>query len=60
MVLDTGYNIDIICASIGVGYENYVAQKQRDGKDPNKAEPTQEEMLAMIERVRNERKNNHP
>lgn len=51
-VLDAGYNTDMICANLAVGYENYVAQKQRDGKDPTKPEPTQEELLAMIQRVK--------
>lgn len=52
VVLDAGYNTDMICANLAVGYENYVAQKHRDGKDPTKPEPTQEEMLAMIAKVR--------
>lgn len=52
VVLDSGYNTDMICASLAVGYENYVAGMQREGKDPTKAQPTQEELLAMIQRVK--------
>jgi hypothetical protein len=52
VALATGYDTDIICANIAVGYESYLANKHKDGADPSKATPTQEEMLAMIERVK--------
>ena len=51
-MLDAGYNTDMICANLAVGYENYVAQRSRAGEDPTKPEPTQEELLAMIQRVK--------
>lgn len=52
VVLATGYNTDMICASLAVGHENYIAQCQKDGVDPTTPKPTQDEMLAMIERTR--------
>ena len=58
VVLETGYNTDMICASLAVGYESYLNKAQKDGIDPSKPQPTQDEMLAMIERTRHG-KNSH-
>lgn len=58
-VLSTGYNTDMICASLGVGYENYVARAHAAGEDPSKPKPTQKEMLAMIQKVRNDKNSSH-
>lgn len=58
MVLATGYSTDMICASLAVGYENYLNKAQQDGVDPSRAQPTQAEMLAMIERTRRDQ-NSH-
>lgn len=55
VVLDTGYNTDMICASLAVGYESYSAQCARDGVDATKPKPTEDEMLAMIERVKRDK-----
>ena len=52
VLLATGYNTDIVCASLAAGHESYVNQCQRDGIDSTKPQPTQDEMLAMIERTR--------
>ena len=51
--LATGYNTDIICASLAAGYESYSAQCARDGVDATKPKPTEDEMLAMIQKVKN-------
>ena len=53
VVLSAGYDTDIICANIAVGYENYL--NSDDGKGSVAAQPTQEEMLAMIARVKNDK-----
>ena len=45
----------MICASLAVGYENYCAQCARDGVDATKPKPTEEQMLAMIERVKRDK-----
>ena len=57
VVLSAGYDTDIICANIAVGYENYASKCQQDGVDPTKPMPTQDEMLAMIERTKQRGKN---
>ena len=54
VALASGYDTDIICANIAVGYENYLNKAQKDGIDPNKPNPTQDEMLEMIKRARND------
>ena len=54
-VMANGYNTDMICASLAVGYESYCAQCARDGVDATKPKPTQAEMLAMIERVKHDK-----
>lgn len=53
VVLATGYDTDMICANIAVGYESYLNRAQENGVNPATPQPTQDEMLAMIERVRN-------
>ena len=45
----------MICASLAVGYESYCAQCARDGVDTTKPKPTEEQMLAMIERVKRDK-----
>ncbi len=57
--METGYNTDMICASLAVGYESYLNKAQKDGVDPSVAQPTEAEMLAMIERTRRDNKNSH-
>ena len=50
-MLNVGWSIDVECANIGAGYEAFL-QKRANGESTT-PEPTQEEMLAMMERVRN-------
>jgi hypothetical protein len=52
--LKLGNTIDIRCAIVAIEYENYLHTKTKDGKPPTK-EPSQEEMLAMMEAVRNKK-----
>ena len=54
VALATGYDTDIICANIAIGYENYLNRAQENGTDPTTPELTQEEMLEMIKRARND------
>lgn len=55
VALATGYDTDMICANIAVGYENYIAQN--NGAAAERKQPTQEQMLAMIEKVKHDKSN---
>lgn len=54
-----GDSIDFRVATLGVGYESYLRDKQEgsSGKGPTHGY-SQEQLAQMMETVRNERKNN--
>ncbi len=53
--LKDGYDTDMICAHLAAGYENYLNKCARDGVDTSTPKPTEQQMLAMIERARNDK-----
>lgn len=55
-VLAEGSSIDMLVAEIAVGYQNWTyeeAERKQKGAPPKPPDLTQEQMMAMIERVRN-------
>jgi hypothetical protein len=55
-VLNVGWDIDLRCAELSVAYEAFLHKKHEEGNGVQRQEPTQEEMLAMLEKVRNKNK----
>jgi hypothetical protein len=49
-LLAKGWNTDIVCANLAVGYENYLRRRAESGQNQT-PQPSVEEMQAMIARV---------
>ena len=62
-LLRNGDTIDMMCAELGQAWENEQARKvneaQNGVKSIDRPQPTQEEMLAMVERAKNYEQNRH-
>jgi len=50
-LLATGWNTDVICANLAIGYENWCRKRAESGNS-NTPQPSIEEMQAMIAKVR--------
>lgn len=55
-MLEVGSSIDVHIAEIAVEYENYLYKKERGDISVNVPKMSQEQMQAMIDRVKNENK----
>ena len=54
-MLESGNSFDVLCATLGVQYENYlnkVARDEADGKKTISHNYSQEDLLTMVKRVR--------
>jgi len=54
-VLESGNSFDVLCATLGVQYENYlnkVARDEADGKKTISHNYSQEDLLTMVKRAR--------
>ena len=52
IVLDKGSSVDILCANLGIQYENYLAETAKNGGKPANHGYSDEELINMINKAK--------